>query len=80
MNKLKKELIELIGNLKKGQTLHYWHDIADRFDKIKKDGETDYKIADEYEAILDELENRGIIKYKKDEDGNDNIIVKLKDD
>ena len=84
---IKKELIELIKNLKKGQTLHYWYDIADKFDKKEidkivnkkriKGEDIDYNIVDEYEKILDDLEDKGIIKYKKDEDGCDNIIVKL---
>ena len=75
-SKIEIELIEMIDNLKKGETLNYWFAIADRFDKITKGGDTDYKIVEEYDRVLGELEEKGIIKFKKDDDGNDNIIVK----
>ena len=69
------ELEEWIGGLKKGEKLFYW-DIADRFYKVDRNQEIDYNIVEEYENTLDELEARGIIEYKKDEEGNDNIIIK----
>mgnify|MGYP001586670116 CR=1 FL=1 len=75
-SEMEKTIREIINNLKKGETLNYWYDIGDRFDKIGKDGDTDYEIVEQYENILDKLEGEGIIKFKKDEDGNDNIIVK----
>lgn len=74
---IERELIKMINSLKKGETLHYWYDIADMFDKVKKNGETNYDIVNIYDGILDDLEDKGIIKFKKDEEGNDNIIVKL---
>ena len=74
--KIEIEIREMVGKLKKGETLNYWRDIADTFDRTTKDGSIDYNLVEQYENILDTLEYEGIIKFKKDEDGNDNIIVK----
>ena len=74
-SKIEIEIREIVGKLKKGETLNYWSDIADTFDKIKGDS-IDYEIVDEYDGVLDKLYAEGIIKFKKDDDGNDNFIVK----
>ena len=75
-NSIKTQLKEWIGGMKKGETINYW-DIADEFDEYdEKSGGMNYDIVAEYDLVLEELESAGIIKYKKDKDGNDNIIVK----
>jgi hypothetical protein len=76
--KIEKELKLMINNLKKGETLNYWFNIADNFDEADIEGNTNYEIVDIYDTILDDLVESKVIKYKKDEEGFENIIVKLK--
>ena len=75
-NSISTQLKEWISGMKKGETIGYWN-IADEYDEYdEKTDSINYDIVDEYDGVLEELEAEGIIKYKKDKDGNDNIIVK----